>query len=63
MFKLMLIAYLLWRLGVDSLKPVPYVYPWGLSGIQCARVLGLPGYLPFSLPPLRKAFAGMETRR
>jgi prolipoprotein diacylglyceryltransferase len=62
LFKLMLIAYLLWRLGIDFLKPVPYVYPWGLSGIQWACILGLLCYLPFSLPPLRKAFRGMETR-
>jgi prolipoprotein diacylglyceryltransferase len=63
LFKLMLIAYLLWRLVIDFLKPVPYVYPLGLSGIQWACLLGLLCYLPFSLPPLRKAVTGMETHR
>jgi len=62
MFKLMLMAYLLWRFGIDFLKPIPYSYPLGLSGIQWACLLGLLCYLPFSLPPLRKAYLGMEMR-
>lgn len=42
-FKLMLAAYLLWRLLIDGLKPVPFMYPLGLSGIQwvCAGALGV----------------------
>ncbi|MCL1961919.1 MAG: prolipoprotein diacylglyceryl transferase [Desulfovibrionaceae bacterium] len=62
MFRLMLIAYLLWRLGIDSLKPVSYVYALGLSGIQWACLLALLCYVPLSLPPLRKALSTMETR-
>ena len=45
-FKLMLSAYLLWRLGIDSLKPVPFDYGLGLSGIQVVCFLALLFYLP-----------------
>lgn len=52
MFKMLLAGYLSWRLLVDALKPVPYAYPMGLSGIQivCAVALGL--YLPLLLAQL-----------
>jgi prolipoprotein diacylglyceryltransferase len=33
-FKLYLAGYLLWRLLIDGLKPVPYAYWLELSGIQ-----------------------------
>ena len=56
LFKLMLMAYLLWRFGIDFLKPVPYVYPLGLSGIQWVCALALLVYLPFCLPLLRKVW-------
>lgn len=46
LFKLMLSAYLLWRLLVDFLKPVPYEFPGGLSGIQVVCILALLSYLP-----------------
>ncbi|MDD2767581.1 MAG: prolipoprotein diacylglyceryl transferase [Methylococcus sp.] len=49
LFKLMLSAYLLWRLGVDSLKPVPYPHPLGLSGIQWVCLLALAVYAPLTL--------------
>lgn len=67
-FRLMLSAYLLWRLGVDALKPVPYAYPFGLSGIQLVCLLALGFYLPPTwrrwretppaapLPPLEEKF-------
>jgi phosphatidylglycerol:prolipoprotein diacylglycerol transferase len=45
-FKLMLAGYLAWRLLVDFLKPVPYEYPAGLSGIQVVCVIALAVYLP-----------------
>jgi len=45
-FRLMLVAYLLWRLLIDGLKPVPYVYPLGLSGIQWTCLAALIVYLP-----------------
>lgn len=46
LFKLLLVAYLAWRLLIDGLKPVPYAYPLGLSGIQWVCVAGLAVYLP-----------------
>jgi prolipoprotein diacylglyceryltransferase len=45
-FKLMLAAYLSWRLLIDGLKPVPYAYAFGLSGIQWVCALALVCYLP-----------------
>ncbi|HZV66373.1 MAG TPA: prolipoprotein diacylglyceryl transferase family protein [Telluria sp.] len=46
-FKLYLSGYLLWRLLIDSIKPVPYAYSGGLSGIQLVCLLALLCYLPF----------------
>jgi prolipoprotein diacylglyceryltransferase len=46
-FKLYLAAYLAWRLVVDGIKPVPYAYAFGLSGIQWVCVAALACYLPF----------------
>jgi len=48
-FKLYLAAYLAWRLLVDAIKPVPYAYAFGLSGIQLVCALALLCYLPFVL--------------
>ena len=45
-FKLMLAGYLLWRLFIDFLKPVPYTFPLGLSGIQVVCAIALVFYLP-----------------
>jgi len=52
-FKLFLCCYLLWRLAVDALKPVPFAYPGGLSGLQwlCAAFLVL--YAPMLWRGLR----------
>ncbi len=47
LFKSWVVAYLLWRLLVDAIKPVPYGYPGGLSGIQWICLLALAAYLPF----------------
>lgn len=33
-FRLLILAYLLWRLAIDFLKPVPFPYPLSLSGLQ-----------------------------
>lgn len=52
LFKLMLVAYLAWRLAVDAIKPVPYTYPLGLSGIQWVSLIGLLRYLPAVLQQL-----------
>lgn len=48
-FKLYLAGYLAWRLAVDAIKPVPYAYIAGLSGIQlvCLAALLLYGPLLF----------------
>lgn len=48
-FRLFLIAYLLWRFVIDFLKPVPYAYPFDLSGIQFVCLIALVIYLPLSL--------------
>lgn len=49
LFKLFLATYLSWRLLIDFLKPVPYIYPGGLSGIQTLCLLTLLAYLPLCL--------------
>lgn len=33
-FRVFMLGYMLWRVAVDSIKPVPYAYPLGGSGIQ-----------------------------
>lgn len=46
-FKLYLSSYLLWRLCVEYLKPVPHEYSLGLSGIQWVCLVALVLYMPF----------------
>lgn len=46
LFKTLLVGYLVWRLAIDGIKPVPYVYPLGLSGIQWVCLAALVVYLP-----------------
>jgi prolipoprotein diacylglyceryltransferase len=53
-FKLMLSCYLLWRLLVDSLKPVPFDYGFGWSGIQVVCAIALLIYVPLSFAQWRK---------
>jgi len=48
-FKLFLVAYLLWRLLIDGVKPVPVAYAGGLSGIQWVCALALGVYAPVVL--------------
>lgn len=43
-FKLMLAGYLLWRLLVDGIKPVPFAWAGGLSGIQWVCIIALSFY-------------------
>jgi prolipoprotein diacylglyceryltransferase len=45
-FKLYLASYLAWRLVIDGIKPVPYAYAFGLSGIQWVCIVALVCYLP-----------------
>jgi len=61
-FKLMLVAYLAWRLAVDGIKPVPYVYPFGLSGIQWVCLAALIVYLPATVR-LWAALPGLPERK
>ncbi len=53
-FKLVLAAYLAWRLAVDTVKPVPYAFPGGLSGIQLVCLLALILYLPLVVRQLSR---------
>jgi len=53
-FKLYLAGYLVWRLLVDGIKPVPYDYGAGLSGIQLVCLLALACYLPLLGRQLRQ---------
>ena len=53
-FKLMLVGYLLWRLLIDGLKPVPYAFIGGLSGIQLVCAIALVLYVPLLLRQLRR---------
>lgn len=48
-FKVMLVAYLCWRIAVDLLKPVPYAWLGGLSAIQWACIVALVIYVPHCL--------------
>ncbi len=45
-FKFFLAGYLLWRLGVDGIKPTPHAYAGALSGIQLLCALALLAYAP-----------------
>ncbi len=54
LFKLLLCGYLLWRLLVDALKPVPFDYGFGLSGIQVACAAALVIYLPLTVSQWRR---------
>jgi prolipoprotein diacylglyceryltransferase len=53
-FKVMLSSYLLWRLLVDSLKPVPFDYGFGWSGIQLVCAIALLIYVPLGFAQWRK---------
>ncbi len=52
-FRLFLAGYLLWRFGVEFLKPVPVAYPLRLSGIQWTCLVALAVYLPLTLRAAR----------
>jgi len=53
-FKLTLAGYLLWRLVIDGIKPVPYAWPGGLGGIQLVCLVALLVYLPLTLRHLAR---------
>jgi prolipoprotein diacylglyceryltransferase len=54
MFKLFLTGYLIWRLLIDFLKPLPYAYIVGLSGIQLLAAVWLVWYIPLTVRQLRR---------
>ena len=54
-FRLFMAGYLLFRLCVDAIKPVPHAWLFGLSGIQLLCVAGLAYYLP-QLPRIARGF-------
>lgn len=56
-FRAFMAAYLVFRLLVDAIKPVPYAYPGGLSGIQLLCIAGLCYYCR-DLPRLGRALWG-----
>ena len=58
-FKLMLSAYLLWRLVIDSIKPMPFSYPLHLSGIQVICLLALVLYVPLVIRAAGSVFEGV----
>ena len=53
-FKLFFCAYLGWRVAIDGLKPVPFPYVWGMSGLQLLALVALIAYLPLLLRDARK---------
>lgn len=55
LFKLFLCSYLLWRFAVDFLKPVPYEYPGGFSGIQVLCLVTLMIYAPLTFRQWRRS--------
>lgn len=54
LFKVMLCSYLLWRVWVDGLKPVPFDYGFGWSGIQVVCAIALLIYMPLFSMQWRK---------
>jgi phosphatidylglycerol---prolipoprotein diacylglyceryl transferase len=53
-FKWFLAGYLMWRVAIDFLKPVPVPYPLGLSGLQWLSLVFLAGYLPVVVARTRR---------
>ena len=60
-FKLYLASYLAWRLLVDAIKPVPYAYAFGWSGIQLVCLLALACYVPAVIGQFKHYLKSMRT--
>jgi prolipoprotein diacylglyceryltransferase len=54
LFKILLNSYLLWRLLIDELKPLPFDYGFSFSGIQITCAVALLIYLPLSFAQWQK---------
>lgn len=52
-FKILFMSYMLWRLLVDAIKPIPYEYWLGLSGIQWACLVAVICYMPWLIKDVR----------
>ena len=61
-FKLLMCAYLVFRLTVDFLKPAPLRYFGTLSGIQLACGLGLAWFIPWTWLQLHSTPAGTSVQ-
>jgi phosphatidylglycerol---prolipoprotein diacylglyceryl transferase len=46
-FRLLMLGYLGFRFAIEYLKPLPYVYPLGLSGLQWLCLAGMVYYLHY----------------
>jgi phosphatidylglycerol---prolipoprotein diacylglyceryl transferase len=55
-FNLFFMAYLLWRFLVDFIKPVPYAYEFGWSGIQWVCIVTSLIYFPILVKNYNKRF-------
>jgi len=44
-FRLLMLGYLAFRGTIESLKPLPFAYPFGLSGLQWLSLVGIVYYL------------------
>lgn len=53
-FRLLMACYCLWRFAVEFIKPAPYRYAFGLSGLQWLSLAGLAYYAWQLLPSLRQ---------
>ncbi|MCS7078581.1 MAG: prolipoprotein diacylglyceryl transferase [Chloracidobacterium sp.] len=58
LFRRFLLAYLAFRFTVEFIKPRPFVYPWGLTAIQTAALLGM-GAAGYTLWRLRRRPHGL----
>lgn len=59
-FRVFMAGYLLWRLLIDALKPLPFAYPLGLSAIQWICLLWLAGMLGARLLHSRHRAAALK---
>jgi phosphatidylglycerol---prolipoprotein diacylglyceryl transferase len=59
-FRLLMLGYLGFRFGVEYLKPLPFAYPFGLSGLQWLCVAGMVYYVRY-MPRILRTLRGRTT--
>lgn len=59
-FRLLMLSYLGFRFGVEYLKPLPFAYPFGLSGLQWLCLAGMVYYVR-SVPHFLRAVQGRNS--